>query len=297
MSPLAANAGQGKLSGEAQRTVHAAIAIQMLAKQRIHAADADNILMHGLRGEEARSLFRLSHAILTAKSEAMELLQDHLFILPMLRTDRPIFPGNSVVSLMLRLAQFKMVAAKQDDEQTAASAAALLREAAEGEPDRQELFEGLALGSILNTIGIASSVPNWIELLRQFRETVDTNSIMQGFREAAEKAPEIGQTFTGVLFRIGSSQLRSVERLEQIFVSLDELTDAERFPWLEGLEKASECSLLVNPPWTAEQRRSELNAQDAADRYERMANLAPRGEAAEEHRPAPRIAGPTSPCY
>jgi tetratricopeptide (TPR) repeat protein len=274
VSPLATNAGQGMLSAEAQRTVHAAIAIQMLSKRRIHAADADSILMHGLRGEEPRSLFRLSHAILTAEPKAIELLQDHVFILPILRTDQPIFRANSVVSLMLRLAQFKMVAAKQNDEQTAASAAALLREAAEGEPDRRELFEGLALGSILNTIGIASSVPNWIELLRRFQQAVNSSSIVQGFKEAAEKATEIAPTFCGVLFRIGSAQLRSVERLEELFADLDNLTDIERSPWLEGLEKASECSLLVNPPWTAEQRNSQLNAEKAADRYERTANLA-----------------------
>jgi hypothetical protein len=166
VSPLAANAGQGMLTAEAQQAIHAAIAIQMLAKRRIDATDANGILMHALLGKEVRSLFQLAYSVLTAKLNAVELLREHIFMLPMLRTDLPIFADNRMVSVMLRLAQFKLVASKEEPKNTTACVNALLREAGE-EPNSalREMFESVALASILNTVGIASLVPNWVELV------------------------------------------------------------------------------------------------------------------------------------
>ena len=277
VSPLAANAGQGMLTAEAQQTIHAAIAIQMLAKGRIDATDANGILMHALLGKEVRSLFRLAYSVLTAEPKAAELLREYFFMLPLLRTDQPIFADNRAVSVLLRLAQFKIVSGKEEPKDTAACVEALLREAGEVSDSKlRSALESVALASILNTIGIASSVPNWVELLRRFRALAEGNPILKGFRKGVETAPhELGRTFHGVIFSVGVSQLQSVKRLEEIFADLDRLSDAERTLWLEGFESnPANYSLLVNPAWTAEARRNELSAADAAERYKRMALLA-----------------------
>jgi len=277
VSPLAANAGRGMLTAEAQQAIHAAIAIQMLVKGRINATDANGILMHALLGKEVHSLFRLAYSVLTAETKAAELLREDFFMLPMLRTDRLIFADDRTVSVMLRLAQFKVVASNEVPKGTAACVDALLREVSE-EPDSASrgILESVALASILNTIGIASWVPNWVELLRRFRALAGADPDLKDFQEGAEKASqELGRTFYGMIFSIGISQLQSVERLEQIFGDLDGLSEAERALWLEAFEDhPADCSLLVNPAWTAEARRNELNAADAAERYERMALLA-----------------------
>jgi hypothetical protein len=277
VSPLAANAGQGMLTGEAQQAIHAAIAIQMLAKRRIDATDANGILMHGLLGKETYSLFQLAYSVLTAESKATELLREHFFVLPMLRTDQPIFATNRAVSVMLRLAQFKLVASNKAAKETVACVDGLLREVSEERDARmREVFESIALASILNTIGIASSVLNWVELLQRLRANVETSPVLQDFKKATEKASEeVGRTFYGMVFSIGIGHLQSVKRLEEILIDLDRLSDADRTLWLESFEShPADYSLLVNPPWTAEQHRNELNAADAAERYNRMALLA-----------------------
>jgi hypothetical protein len=107
VSPLAANAGQGMLTVEAQQAIHAAIAIQMLVKRRINAADANGILMHALVGKEVNSLFRLAYSVLTAEEKAAELLREEFFMLQILRTDKLIFADNRTVSVMLRLPSSK----------------------------------------------------------------------------------------------------------------------------------------------------------------------------------------------
>jgi tetratricopeptide (TPR) repeat protein len=277
VSPLAVNAGQGMLTAEAQQTIHAAIAIQMLAKRRIDATDANAILMHALLGKEVHSLFRLAYSVLTAEVKAAELLREHFFMLPMLRKDQPIFADNRAVSVMLRLAQFKLVASNEEPKDTAECVDALLREAG-AEPDNElrRMFESVALASILNTIGIASSMPNWVELLRHYRALVEADPVLKELQKRTEQASqELGRTFYGMIFSIGISPLQSVERLEQIFGDLDELSEAERALWLEAFEShPADYSIPVNPAWVAEARRNELNPADAADRYERMALLA-----------------------
>jgi hypothetical protein len=277
VSPLAANAGQGMLTAEAQQAIHGAIAIEMLAKRRIDATDANGILMHALLGKEVHSLFRLAYSVLTAEAKAAELLREHFFMLPMLRTDQPIFADNRTVSVMLRLAQFKLVASKEEPKDTAACVDALLREAGE-EPNSalRGMFESVALASILNTIGIASLVPNWVELLRHFRTLVEANPVLEDLHKGTEKASqELGRTFYGMIFSIGIGHLQSVKRLEEIFGDLDGLSDAERALWLEAFEiHPADFSILVNPAWVAEARRNELNPADAAERYKRMAVLA-----------------------
>ena len=265
------------LTAEAQQAIHAAIAIQMLVKRRIDAADANGILMHALLGKEVHSLFGLAYSVLTAEAKAAELLREHFFMLPMLRTDQPIFAHNRAVSLMLRLAQFKVCAGSEEAAVTAACVDALLREVSE-EPNSalRDMSELVALASILNTIGIASLVPNWVELLRHFRALVEANPVIKDLQKGPEKASqELGRTFYGMIFSIGIGHLQSVKRLEEIFADLDRLSDAERAVWLEAFESnPADYSILVNPAWTAESLRNELNAADAAERYKRMALLA-----------------------
>lgn len=265
------------LTAEAQQAIHAAIAIQMLVKRRIDAADANKMLMHALLGKEVHSLFGLAYSVLTAEAKAAELLREHFFMLPMLRTDQPIFAHNRAVSLMLRLAQFKVCAGSEEAAVTAACVDALLREVSE-EPNSalRDMSKSVALASILNTIGIASLVPNWVELLRHFRALVEANPVIKDLQKGPEKASqELGRTFYGMIFSIGIGHLQSVKRLEEIFADLDRLSDAERAVWLEAFESnPADYSILVNPAWTAKSLRNELNAADAAERYKRMALLA-----------------------
>jgi hypothetical protein len=247
------------------------------AKRYIDATDANGILMHALLGKEVHSLFQLAYSALTAKAKAVELLREHIFMLPILRTDLPIFADNRMVSVMLRLAQFKLVASKEEPKDTTACVNALLREAGE-EPNSalREMFESVALASILNTIGIASLVPNWVELLQHFRALVEVNPVLKNFQKGTEKASqELGRTFYGIMFSIGIGHLQSANRLEEVFADLDGLSNAERALWLEAFEShPPDYSILVNPPWVAEARRKELNPADAAESYKRMALLA-----------------------
>jgi hypothetical protein len=277
VSPLAFNAGQGMLNAEEQRVVHELIARQKLSHKRIDASDANSILTHALIGKSVQSLMALASSVLTAGTKTTELLGEQFFLLPVLRTDRPIFQENRAVSVMLRMAQFKLVATKRDAKEISACVNALIQEISE-EKDGQikELLEALALAFVLNTIGIASYVRNWVELLQKFKSKVNASPVLQDYKKSIEQASkEIGGTFFGMIFNIGTAQLESAQRLEEILLDLDRIDAADRSLWLEYFDhKPSEYSLLVNPPWVAEERRKELKPAEEAERYKRMSALA-----------------------
>src|SRR5690606_27106491 len=113
----------------------------------------------------------------TAEAKAIELLREYFFMLPALRMDQPIFADNRAVSVMLRLAQFKLISNKETPEDLAKCVDALLREISE-EPnvELRRANESIAFSSILTTIGIASWVPNWVELLQRFRALAESDS-------------------------------------------------------------------------------------------------------------------------
>ncbi|SFN02720.1 hypothetical protein SAMN05216573_10785 [Bradyrhizobium sp. Rc3b] len=272
VSPLAAHAGRGMLTDDMQQAIHAATAAQMLASGKISASDANGILMHGLLGKEPHSLFRLAYAVLTTVGEAAEALIENLFVLPLFRFDQPIFSESPAVSIMLRLAQFKLVAASNENERIARCADSLFEEIGGlGIAELRTVLEGVALATILNTIGIASSISDWVALLQRFKSALETNQVLEAFKNSTLAAAQsTGLTFHGALFSIGSSQLKTVKRLEEIFNDLDGLSDADRATWLQSVD----YSLLINPPWTIEQSKAELDAANAAERYERMAVLA-----------------------
>jgi hypothetical protein len=277
VSPLAFNAGQGMLNAEEQRVVHELIARQKLSNKRIDASDANSILTHALIGKSARSLTALASSVLTAGNKTTDLLAEQFFMLPILRTDRPIFQENRSVSVMLRMAQFKLVAAKRDPKVISACVDALFQEISEEKAGQiKEALEALALAFVLNTIGVASYVRNWVELLQKFKSKVGASPVLQDYKKSVERSSkEVGGTFYGMIFSIGTAQIESVQRLEKILLDLDRIDAADRSLWLEYFDhKPSEYSLLINPPWVAEDRRKELKPAEEAERYKRLSTLA-----------------------
>ena len=274
VSPLASSFGRETLSPDERMQIHETIAVQMLSKRKIDASDADAILMHAIAGKSAYSLALLAGSVLTANSGTLQILAEHLTVLPLFRTDVPMFPENPSVSGMLRLAQFKLAAAAADGKKASDSATALFDEI--GRVPRGELrraFDAMALSGVLCTLGVANYLDNWMSILRRFKAMVEGDDFLQGLRANLERhADAAGANFFGALFGIGSAGLASVERLEHIIDELDKLDASERALWLTPVEKSfSDYSVFINGPWASQQRRESFDATNAATRYRRMA--------------------------
>ncbi len=277
VSPLVARAGLETLQPEEQQAVHNAIAIRTLSERTINIADANVVFRHALLGKSEHVLFGLATSVLTAKTKVRKDLREWFFLLRNARTDRLIYPENLTISRMLRLAQFKLVAEGPDSDEISACVTALLEESAAG--DDQELravFEILVLGTVLGTIGIADHLPNWINLLLRMKEVIESSDTRYDLKASFEAArAEASANNYSMLFCVGVAGLSSVKRLQEIFASLDALTQDLRSLLLEAYERVpGDYHVLVSAPWLAAQRKGVLDYADAASRYSRMAEVA-----------------------
>lgn len=274
VSPLAGQSGHASLTIIEQRKIHALVARHMLSRGTIDASQANMILGHALVGKAEDCLLPLARSVMTADQETLALVAEHFFVLCILSTDAPIYPDNLMLSGMLRLAQFRLYAASGKDTSIAACAAGLLREIA-AEPDAQlrENFEAMALSTMLVNVGIANYLPQWLALLRRFRELVEGDRYLRNLMTNVESMPgSDGFGFFGVIFTIGAIHLSSVERFEQIIIDLDGLEPEERAMWLQGYrEHPRECGVFVNGPWSSEHERDAVDPGDAEQRYKRIA--------------------------
>jgi hypothetical protein len=277
VSPLVASAGRETLQPEEQQAVHNAIVIRTLSERTINIADANVVFSHALLGRSKHVLFGLATSVLTANTKVRKDLREWFFLLRYARTDRLIYPENPTIARMLRLAQFKLVAEGPDSDEISACVTALLKESAAG--DDQELnavFEILVLGTVLGTMGIADHLPNWIDLLLRMKEVIESSNTRYDLKAGFEAAQaEASANNYSMLFCVGVAGLSSVKRLQEIFASLDALTQDLRSLLLEAYERVpGDYHVLVSAPWLAAQRKGVLDYADAASRYSRMAESA-----------------------
>ena len=256
-----------------QQRIHKTIADQMLSKRTIGASDAYAIVGHAIAGKSSKSLAILARSVLSADARTLETLTEHLFLFRAFRTDRPIYPEDRFVSGVLRIAQFKLVAAAGEGHKVSSVAAALFNEVSEmPESESRPPLEVIAVMTVLCTMGVANHLDNWIALLCRFRTMVEDSDLLQDLVKKAEGSASIGGSrLFGGLFGIGIADLTSVVRLEHIVDELAKLDANERTLLLTPFDAMlSDYWMFVHGPWT-QQRHEAFDAADAAMRYERMA--------------------------
>ena len=274
VSPLANSFGREMLSLEEQKCVHGTIAVQMLERDSIDTSDIDSIIMHAILGKSPESLAILTRIILSTESHELEMLAEHLLIFRLSRTDRPIYPEEPLVSGMFRLAQFKLAVAANEKEKFSEIVAAIFNEIVsipQGEARRA--FEAAALFMVLCTIGIANYLDDWLAHFLRFKATFIDDDFLQGLVANIDSAVDApNSNFFGMLFSIGSANVASVERLEDIINKLDELDASERALLLAPVDGVpSDYSVFINGPWVTQQNREDFDSADARIRYKRMA--------------------------
>lgn len=268
-SPLVRGLGRKMLTATTQRQVHDKIAMEMTSSNTIDAGNIDTILAHGLAGASQSSLFKLTAAINLADEETREVITRHLAVFPALDTSKPIYPDDLPMSVMLRLAQLRLVVAAEKPSGVDAIVQALLLEADALPQDLHNPDLQIAvLGSVLNNLGIARHVGNWVDLLSRFRRLNDEGS-KEVFARHGETPP------TAALFSIGIAGLDSVETLESIFDALSGLDDEQRREFLTPIDASvRDYHLMIHHPWTARSRKPGFNAEKAIESYLRMGGQA-----------------------
>ena len=274
VSPLASSFGRENLAQGQQRRIHAAIATQMLEGRTIDASDIDVIFLHALLGKSMGSLAVTAHCVLTADHSDLERYVDYLPVFRLHRTDQPIFPDDLAVSAMLRIAQFRLIAAGKERDRLPDVVNAVFEEVGRIEDDNmRSATEGMVITTVLVTMGIANYLDNWLDLLFNIRSMLREGEALRALLASGRGAfDNIETDIPSELFCIGTSNIENVARLEYIVDEMDRLNSSDRSILFSRTEEEfSICAGFVSSPWLSEQRQGDLDAYDAATRYGRMA--------------------------
>ena len=279
VSPLASSFGRDMLSSDEQQRIHETFAVQIIKDQldksnAIDASDVDTIMMHAILGRSPHCLVIIARNVLSADHRTLETLAEQLLMFRFFKTDVPIYPELPFVAVMLRVAQFKLAAASRDTDTASEVSAALFNEIdAIRDHDARRGPETIAIVAVLNTIGVADYLRNWLSLILRFKAMVADDGMLQGVSNQVESATSVpGTSPLSILFSVGIAGLSSVERLEQVIDDLDNLQEADRQLLLTPIDmEFSNHYHIISGPWAIQQRNNSLDATDAAVRYERMA--------------------------
>ena len=277
VSPLARTIGEKMLTGEKQLVVHRTIAVEMLKKSTVDAGDVDAITAHAILSKSKESLTAIASMLLSTDTATLEKLSEHLLLFRLFSTDRPFYETDPAISILLRLAQFKLAVAGRRKRDLPGICSALLRELDSISDNEHGHLETLVLITLLCTIGVANYLDNWIDLLHRYKVLAERigsqNDAMM--MKVIHDVRNLGVDFYGALFSIGIAGLASVKRLEHVINGLNELEDTERERLLTPTnEEFADYHTIVNQPWSTQDLHSTLDAEDAAERYGRMAKTA-----------------------
>ena len=274
VSPLAISFGQDMLSLDEQEHIHKIIADQKLKKGTVNVGDFDAIMMHAIAGKSPESLETLARSVVSFDTRTLEMITERLPLFRFLRTEVPIYPEDSSVSGLLRLAQFKLAAAGSETGEISDIATALFNEANEmPKSEFKRRFEQAAVSIVLSTLGVANYIDSWVNLLFRLKTMVEADDFLQGLITNVESSIDVaGSNFLSILFSIGSAGIASVDRLEHVINDLDEFDVNERILLLTPIHRNfSDYSLFINGPWATQRHCKDFDAADAAVRYRRMA--------------------------
>jgi len=278
VSPLVSSAGIQSLCKPIQMEVHKRIVDQLIARHPFPADFLGMLLSHALVSRHERGLMWLTMAILNTRDEDRTMISEHLFVLPLLDAQQPLFKENIHVSAMLRLAQFRVAAWANKTDCLPGIADQLITEARM--IDHKEIADGflyLAISSVIVEQSLRISPRKWMPLIRELEQLLNgQGALIEHVRELyVIKEGLNGLSVPQFLFAIRASALRSIGELVELFTELDGLEEDRRSLLLSSLDRIPHGRrLMIDAPWLAEMREGKLNGVAAAGTYAQVTAVA-----------------------
>lgn len=267
VSPLLLHQGKEVLTLVETNAVHEKIALEILGRKSLSPSDVGTVLSHALIARSTQALIQITHAIMTAKSEAWRAIGDTVFWFSAIALEpgQQIFGENLFIDFMLRLSQFRVAAAnKQIDkahaimDRTCEILAMQKEEVAIANTAMAYLTFLLAIeipipprrsvAMLSRLIDISKTKDDFGDMLRQFLDK-DTLSLSSGLTPA--------QT----LFTFEAARITGLKDLKELLEALNDLESEKRSYLLAAIETSDVvgADLLVVSAWWGDASRDQLD--------------------------------------
>ena len=279
VSPLVSSAGVQTLSKPIQSEVHKQIVAQLIARRPFPADFLGTLLSHALVSRHASGLMWLTMAILNTRGKDRSMMAEHLFILPLLDANQPLFKEDIRISAMLRLAQFRVGVWANRVELLPAIADQLINEFRMLEDKAtRDGFICQAINSILIERALSIRPKRWLSLLTELDAL-----ILNGEGELIEYTRTLDIVKYGLdkwkpsqfLFMIRAISLRGIDELIELFTELDQLEVERRKHLLSALNAVpTDVRLMIGSAWLFDTQSDDFSGVIAANKLQQVGDIA-----------------------
>ena len=278
VSPLVIGAGKKILSKVIQSEIPKRIVDNLIARQPFPGDFLGTLLGHAIVSQHEQGLMWLTMAIMYTPDNDRRMIAEHLLMLPLLDTSQPLFKEDIHVSVMLRLAQFRVAAWANKTDCLPAIADQLITEARM--LDNKEIADGFlifVITSILMEQSLRISPKKWIPLLEGLEKAMSGEGELAQFVRTLDPVRKGLENWTipQFLFVIRATSLKNINELVELFSELDHMERKHREMQLSSLSRLpSGKRLMIDSPWLAETMEKTLDGVDAAGKFRQLAEIA-----------------------
>ena len=273
ISSLVSDLGKGMFSERDLRRIHECIVDELVREEPIEIRDIGRVLQHAIYAEKSEILFYMARGVLVSDSDVIRIIARESTLVQW-PTDKPIFEKDLFASVYLRLAQFKLSEATGNQDRIRNVVNALCNEIELIPTDQtKKVLWIYAIGLIVQSPGIAYIIDNWVSLLIRL---ISISRTLQFWREGFDgtEAVPIEPEWEGfsVMFSVGILGVHSVAQFETIVAQLCEISPESRSLLLQPVDVFfSDCFELVRHAWLQDREDPNYDAEDALQRYGRIA--------------------------
>lgn len=272
ISPLLTGAANNVLPKVDIKAVHGAIALSIIGRESIDQFEVGTAFFHAFIAKHSTALAKLAYIVSTTDSKNTHLLYDTMswFTLVGLEDGQKIFPENPSIDLMLRLAQYKLIASAPESDKALAVIERIEETLNEIAPSELKVYsEALAYGMVLNTFEVQIPSSTVIRMLSRMIDLTEENLVFKDITDSSEKEqvdlPRLGENKPAqVLFSYQGVRLSGLDDLSELVASLDVLPANKREQLLMICDSDIDfSSLLVNRAWWKEVKDGALDVNKA----------------------------------
>ena len=278
VSPLLETAGAEILTPDETKRVHECAARHILGGRSVSIDKANFGFLHALLGEQERLLTRLAYNIITTSPETRRQLSEWMGNLRRHSLDQKIYPiGRIAVSILLRLAQFLLIAPNATPNAIRDCWLTLGRELAEIEDaEMRKRLEYMILATALVTREAIAYLPDTVGLILRFAALSELDREWRAKLEQRTRSAD-GRTHSvlGTFFITYALRIPSVPDLQRAFDTLNDATPPLRAALLDDVsDMPVDAGHVINHAWLEESKRQAPDWPAHLAAYGRMAGQA-----------------------
>lgn len=270
ISPLLSGAAKNNLPESEIKSVHRAIAISFIKRNNMDVLEFSTAFFHAFMAKESLVLFRMALSIITAH-ENINYIYNSLswFAFIGLISKEKILPEDASIDLMLRLAQYKLIASSNEPNKSVIIIERIEETLIEIESlELKQELEVISYSNILNTLEVSipsSTVIKMLSRLIDLEQNPFFHNLTNSFKEYNNYFSIIGENKPAqLLFSFQALRLAGLDDLLDLVNSLDILSLSKRNLLLAICDSDSEFTkLLINNAWWKEVKNGNLDVNKA----------------------------------